>query len=470
MPADEERVLTVFELAQSLKRTIEDATAGRWVEGEIGRLSRPSSGHLYFTLKDEAKDATVDCVMYKRDALRFGRRLTEGSRVQLRGQATFYPPRGRLQWVAETARAAGQGALLEALEKLKERLVKDGLTHPARKRPLPTDPSVVGVVTTETGAAFSDICTVAARRGHVRIILSPALVQGDDAPRSLIAALDLLERAKPDVIIFGRGGGSQEDLMAFNDEAVVRRVARCSVPLVSAVGHEIDTTLTDLVADARAATPSQAAEMVVPDRMERLERLDSARRHLSRAISSRLMSRRIELDRQHRKLGDPRFVLADAQQALDELRLRLSRRSSTLVTRGREALESRRRRLYARHPRAVLASARADLGPLSARLQAALRRRLDSGHSALSESAHSLSALSPLSILGRGYALAKGPDGSAIRDAGQLTIGGYVEVRVQRGMFAARVEKVLSTVENATTFDHETPVAMNDGENSEVPS
>jgi exodeoxyribonuclease VII large subunit len=286
----------------------------------------------------------------------------------------------------------------------------------------------------------------------------------------LILALDLLERAKPDVIIFGRGGGSQEDLMAFNDEAVVRRVARCSIPLVSAVGHEIDTSLTDLVADARAATPSQAAEMVVPDRSERLERLESGRRHLSRAISSRLMSRRIELDRQHRKLGDPRFVLADAQQALDELRLRLARRSSSVITRGREVLESRSRRLYARHPRAVLASARVELGPLSARLKAAMRRRLDGGHSSLSESGHSLSALSPLSILGRGYALATGPDGSAIRDAGQLTIGGCVEVRVQRGTFEARVEKVLSMVENATTFDHESPVAANEGKNSDIPS
>lgn len=463
MTEEEERVLSVFELAHGLKRTVEDATNGRWVEGEVGRLTRPSSGHLYFTLKDETRDAAVDCVMYKRDAMRFGRRLTEGGRVQLRGRATFYPPRGRLQWIAETAREAGQGALLEALEKLKKKLVAEGLTDPARKRSLPSDPRVVGVVTTETGAAFSDICTVALRRGRVRILLAPALVQGEGAPQSLIRALDLLERARPDVIIVGRGGGSQEDLMAFNDESVVRRVARLSIPIVSAVGHEIDTSLTDLVADARAATPSQAAEMVVPDTSERVERLRIMTRHLNRSISSRLMGSRIELDRQHRKLGDPRFVVAEAQQRLDELRLRLARRSSSVIVRGREELQNRSRRLYARHPRAVLASARVELGPLATRLRAAMRRRLDSGAASLSESGHSLSGLSPLSILGRGYALATGPNLEPIRDAGQLTVGERVEVRVQRGTFAARVEKVLSTIENATQFDHESVAASETG-------
>lgn len=211
MNVDEERVLSVFELAQGLKRTVETATAGRWVEGEVGRLQRHPSGHVYFTLKDEARDAAVDCVMYKREAMRFGARLSEGGRVQLRGRATFYPPRGRLQWIAEVARPAGQGALLEALLRLKQKLVAEGLTDPERKRPLPSEPRVIGVVTSKSGAAFPDICTVAARRGNVRILLCSAVVQGDRAPESILRALDLMERAAPDVVIIGRGGGAAED-------------------------------------------------------------------------------------------------------------------------------------------------------------------------------------------------------------------------------------------------------------------
>jgi exodeoxyribonuclease VII large subunit len=466
MSDEMERVLSVFELAQGLKRTVEDATAGFWVEGEVGRLTSPQSGHLYFTLKDETRDAAIDCVMYKREAMRFGRNLSEGARTQLRGKASFYPPRGRLQWIAEAARPAGRGALLEALEKLKKRLVAEGLTDPANKRPLPSDPRVVGVVTSETGAAFYDICTVAARRGPVRLLLSPALVQGDFAPQSLIEALDRLEAARPDVIIFGRGGGSQEDLMAFNDEAVVRRVAQSRIPIVSAVGHEIDTSLCDLVADVRAATPSQAAELVVPDSQERLARLRDGQKHLARGILGRLALRQHALDRARHRLGDPRFILAEGQQDLDELRLRLSRLGSRLAVSRRDQLEQNRRRLYARHPRAVLANAKSELRPLSTRLDAAVRRRVAAAHAALAESGRSLSALSPLSILGRGYALATGPDGVAIRDAEALTIGSAVEVRVCRGSFAARVEKVLSTVENAAAFDHESPAPSFSGQGS----
>src|SRR5690606_8195739 len=217
---------SVHDLAQGLKQTIELATAGCWVEGEMGRVQKPVSGHAYFCLKDDRKDAMIDCVMYKREAMRFGACLVEGQRVRLRGRATFYPPRGRLQWVADVARPAGNGALLEALERLKQKLIAEGLTDPSRKRPLPSSPRVVGVVTSRTGAALADIRTVAERRGRVRLLVAPAIVQGDGAVKSLLLALDRIEMAGPDVVIIGRGGGSAEDLMAFNDERVVRRVAR----------------------------------------------------------------------------------------------------------------------------------------------------------------------------------------------------------------------------------------------------
>lgn len=457
MEDDGERVLSVFELAQGLKRTVETATAGRWVEGEVGRLQRPTSGHVYFTLKDESRDAAVDCVMYKREAMRFGARLLEGGRVQLRGRATFYPPRGRLQWIAEVARAAGQGALLEALEQLKKKLIAEGLTDPERKRELPSAPRVVGVITSKTGAAFSDICTVAARRGNVRLLLCSAIVQGDQAPRSILRALDLMERAAPDVVILGRGGGSAEDLMAFNDEQVVRRVAGYSIPIVSAVGHEIDISLTDLVADARAATPSQAAEMVVADARSRLMALSQAKRHLAHAMRSRVISAQLELGRARNLLSDPRFLLADGQQALDEMRTRLEKNLRRRLVKMRETSTEKSRRLYARHPRAVIAHAQAHLAPLRQRLQGGLRRNLDARHAELNQQGHALSALSPLSILGRGFALATAADGRAVRDVDALELGAEVTVRVRRGSFLAKVTKVLSTVENHRAFDHESP-------------
>ncbi len=451
MVEEKEEVLSVYELAQGLKRTVEDATSGRWVEGEVGRLSRPGSGHLYFSLKDETRDALIDCVMYKRDVLRFGGKIREGGRVQLRGRATFYPPRGRLQWIAEIARQAGQGSLLEALARLKERLIDEGLMAMDRKQQLPRDPRVIGVVTSGTGAAFSDIVTVARRRGSVRILLAPAIVQGDEAPDSIIRAIDLLERAAPDVMIVGRGGGSAEDLMAFNDERVVRRLADCVIPTVSAVGHEVDTSLSDLVADARAATPSQAAELVVPDDENRRMVLLRLQGHMARTMQSIVTQKQLSLESIQRKIADPRFVLADAQQQLDDLRIRLERRSSASIMRNRGKLEEKNRRLYARHPQIVLSTARAKLGPLDARLKLVARRVLDKKGAELSQSARALSALSPLAVLGRGYALAL-HDGKPVRRADLLHPGDSIQVRVEKGSFSAKVSSTLSSAPDELGF------------------
>lgn len=442
-----ERVLGVYELAQNIKRIIEARTTGIWVEGEVGRLQSPTSGHLYFNLKDEEKDACLDCVVYRREAIRYGRSLREGARVQLRGRATFYPPRGRLQWVVDAVRPAGQGALLLALQKLKEKLSEEGLFADERKRPLPADPACIGVVTSRTGAVFSDIVQVAARRAAVRIILSSALVQGEGAVTSIIAALDRLERlAELDVIIVARGGGSREDLMVFNDERVVRRIARCRVPVVSAVGHEADVSLCDFVADARAATPSQAAEMVVPDKQARLELLLRLERHLARATWGIIGRASLEISRLSRRLGDPRLLLAERQQFLDELTQRLETSHQQSLTLRRRRLLEVEGRLGRRHPRAVLSTGRAELYPLSGRLRAAVRRRLDGATNELGSNARALSALSPLAILERGYALAFDPSQRPIVDPKNLAAGDLVTVRVSRGAFRARFEEQLDSL------------------------
>jgi exodeoxyribonuclease VII large subunit len=441
-------VVTVAELDRRLRRAAEAATGSYWVEGEVTSLKQAASGHAYFCLKDEREDAVIDCVMYRFDAQRAKKHLVEGARLQLWGRATVWAPRGRLQLVGNFARTAGKGALLEALEALKQRLLAEGLFAPERKRQLPTDPRVIGIVTSAHGAAFHDIRTVAFRRGRVRLVLAPAQVQGDAAPESIVAALDLLERYPGlEVAIVGRGGGSGEDLQAFNDERVVRRVARFRVPVVSAVGHEIDVTLTDLVADVRAATPSQAAELVVPDARVRHDALARQRLALLRAQRSRLELARARLSHLRAALGDPRFILIQRQQDLDELRERLRRRVERQLQAQRARAVSLERRLTARHPQNVIGRARAELGPLAVRLEAAELRRLGRCRAALAERAVRLDALSPLTVLARGYAIATKADGRAVRSAVEVTPGESVAVRLGRGQFSARVTDVSDLLE-----------------------
>lgn len=436
-----EEIIRVSELDRRLRRAVEETSLRVWVEGEVSSLKRAPSGHVYFSLKDEAEDAIIECVMYRFNALRARRHLNEGARLQLTGQATVWAPRGRLQFVVNEVRPAGRGALLEALEQLKERLAAEGLFAQERKRSLPSEPRVVGVVTSKAGAAFHDIVSVAFRRGDVKIVLAPALVQGEGAPESLVRALDLIEQYPGlDVVVLGRGGGSGEDLMAFNDERVVRRVARLRVPVVSAVGHEVDFSLTDLVADVRAATPSQAAELVVPERRLRALAWQRAHGALERAALSRLLEFRAEVERARASLSDPRFIIAERQQELDELTGALRRRASEAIALRRARLESLNRRLYTRHPRAVLAAARGDLGPLTVRMESAARRGLSRAQARLSDAATRLDGLSPLSILGRGYAIATRADGRALRSSAEIALGDAVSVRLGSGSILARVE------------------------------
>ena len=435
-----EEAISVADLARRLRRAVEATTGKEWVEGEVASLRAAASGHLYFSLKDEREDACIDCVMYRMQALRGRRLLADGARVQVFGRATVWAPRGRLQLIVEVARRAGRGALLAALEALKEKLSAEGLFDAARKRALPKAPRVVGVVTSAHGAAIHDIVSVAFNRGHVRIVLSPALVQGDGARQSIISALDRLERYPGlDVVIIGRGGGSNDDLMVFNDERVVRRVAKIRVPVVSAVGHEVDTTLTDWVADVRAATPSQAAELVVPDMAARAEALARMCRALARAVQGRVTADAHLLGRLRSKIADPRFAIAERQQHIDELRARLERRFGRAAGRRRASLEALCARLSSRHPRTVVAAARADLGPLVARLSAATELRVQVAHGVLGEAASRLDALSPLSVLSRGYSIATRADGRAIRRASDVRPGDDITVRVHDGRLHATV-------------------------------
>jgi exodeoxyribonuclease VII large subunit len=296
------------------------------------------------------------------------------------------------------------------------------------------------VVTSAHGAAWHDIQVVSLRRGAVRLVLAPAVVQGEGAPASIVAALDLVECYPGlDAIIIGRGGGSLEDLMAFNDERVVRRVAGCRVPTISAVGHEIDVSLCDLVADARAATPSEAAERLVRDSAVSQREFQSLRRRLTRAARERLREDRSLLDGWRARLGDPRYVLAERQQALDELRFRLERRAKQLLSRTSFKLVFLEKRLQERHPRVTVERARARVTPLELRLRHATRTRMGRLGQRLEGQRSRLLALSPLEVLARGYAIAIDSSGRAVTDAASLAERDRIELRLHRGSAVALV-------------------------------
>jgi exodeoxyribonuclease VII large subunit len=438
-----QQVISVAELNRRLRQAVEQVAGLQWVEGELTSLRSAASGHVYFSLKDEREDASVDCVIYRFQAQRARRYLAEGARLQVRGRATVWSPRGRLQFVVAEVRLQGRGALLEALEQLKQRLSAEGLFSADRKRPLPAETRVMGVVTSAAGAALHDICTVAFRRGSVRIVLAPALVQGDRAAQSILEAVELIERYPGlDVLIIGRGGGSSDDLMAFNDERLVRRIARVAVPVISAVGHEIDTTLTDLVADVRAATPSQAAELAVADQRERQDTLRRCLAQLARAAGARLLRAHTTVDRLRARVSDPRIVIAERQQQVDELVLRLERRLTRALSRRRSMLEELSHRLLARHPRTVLARCRAGLEPLLARLLAGVTLKLRQCGSARLEPAARLQGLSPVAVLARGYAIVARSDGRAVVDAADLSVGDFIGIRLHRGRVGAEVRGV----------------------------
>ena len=435
--------LTVAQLDRMLKNAVETASFGAWVQGEISGMKRAASGHVYFCLKDEHEDAVIDAVAYRDSAQRARGLLSDGARVRVRGKATVWAPRGRLQLVVEAVRPAGRGALLEALEKLKAKLASEGLFDPARRMPVPTHAYTIGVVTSPSGAVIHDIIRVAFRRGSVRILLSAAQVQGEGAAESIIAALDKLEKVRGlDVIILGRGGGSFEDLMVFNDERLVRRIAQRKVPVVSAVGHEVDVTLTDLVADARASTPSQAAELVVADEQAQRAALMHLRSRLARAMHAELRQHRAVLERLEHRMGDPRSWVAERQQRLDDLDARLQSCMRAVLHAKRGQLDKLDRRLLMRHPRLVLLGARAQLESLQAELRNSMRGRLLHSRSVLGDRAARLHALSPLSVLSRGYAIATHQDGTALRDASDAHVGDLVGVRLRTGRLLTRVEAV----------------------------
>jgi exodeoxyribonuclease VII large subunit len=437
------RTFSVAELGRTIRKKLEDGfRAPVWVEGEVVNAKPAASGHVYFTLKDAEEEATLDVAIYKSSLTPRTRAfIQDGKCVRLRGRPQFWPPRGRLQFIADLAQLAGRGALLEALEKLKAKLTAEGLFAQERKRALPQTPRIVGVVTSASGAVIHDIAKVAFRRGGANILLAPALVQGAGAAESVMRAIAALERVRGvDVIIVGRGGGSSDDLQTWNDEALVRMIASCSVPVVSAVGHEVDVTLADFAADARAATPSQAAEMVVPDANAERRLLTQLHARLGRTIKARAQSERHELSRLLYSMPNPAAFVAELKQDIDAARDELTDAIHERLRREHGDVQRVNARLERQHPRAVLVRERAEVQRRARALQVEMDKRVAEGRGEMGALFARLDAMSPLKVLGRGYAIATTADGRAVRNAGEVNAGDRVNVRVSEGSFDAIVE------------------------------
>ena len=413
-----------------------------WVEGELSGFARPASGHLYFTLKDER--AQVRCAMFKMKAqyLRFAPR--DGMQVLVRGRLTLYEPRGDYQLVLDHMEEAGEGALRRAFEALKAKLDAEGLFAPERKRPLPRFVRRLGVLTSPSGAVIRDIISVLSRRWPaLEVELLPVPVQGAQAAAAIIQTLRAAYAAqRHDVLLLARGGGSLEDLWCFNDEALVRAIAESPVPVVSAVGHEVDFTLADFVADLRAPTPSAAAELLVPDRAEMRARIDHLHARLQRRLAQALERARQRADHAGLRLHAerPQRRLERGRDRAIALKMRLEAAMARHHALKRSALDAQARRLEQQAPALRLQRLRQRLALLGARQDTALRRGLQAKLGLLRELGRGLHAVSPLATLGRGYAILQRDDGRAVRAVDDVEAGDRLRARLSEGELALRVE------------------------------
>lgn len=393
--------LSVSELTRYLRGLLENDELLRsvWVSGEISNFSRPSSGHLYFTLKDSS--AALRCVVWRSTAMRIRVAIQNGLAVEAHGAVSLYERDGQYQLYVDAIRPAGEGLLFQEFMRLKAKLESEGLFDPERKRPIPERPRCIGIVTSPTGAALQDMLnTLRQRCPLVEVVISPCAVQGDPAPAEIVAAMQAVCRqARPDLLILARGGGSLEDLWAFNDERVVRAIAESPVPVITGVGHETDFTLADFAADRRAPTPTGAAVMATPDRADLQAELAG--------LSGRLN-------------GAMLMIIARRQQDLDYYRQRLDRVSPAgwIQTERQQISEQQERSLRAVYHHLELCRAR--LQGLNSRLE----------------------ALNPAAVLRRGYALVQHPDGHLVRSAGQAHVGEMVDIRLWDGKLTTQIVKV----------------------------
>ena len=438
---DARQVYTVSQLNREVGQLLKSGFPPLWLEGEISNLARPASGHLYFSVKD--RSSQLRCAMFRRENSRLNFRPDNGEAVLCRGRVGLYEPRGDYQFIVEHMEQAGEGRLRQAFEQLKRKLAAEGLFDAATKQEPPRLPGRIGVITSPSGAALRDILNVLGRRfAAVPVRLFPVAVQGEGAADQIVAALELAnERRDCDVLILARGGGSLEDLQAFNEERVARAVHASALPVICGVGHEIDFSIADFAADLRAPTPSGAAELAVPDAATWQRSYVELAERLARGLRRSLADRRTRcawLDRRVRLLH-PGHQLRQRAQRLDELEQRLRRAAAAAFERRGNRATGLAERLLRWDPRPRIADGRVRTQDARGRLNGATRRFLEAAERRLEALDRALRAVGPQSTLERGYAIVATPDGDIVRSAAAVTAGQRLSVRVADGSFDATV-------------------------------
>ena len=439
----ERLVLSISQLNAEVSQLLNQGFAAVWVEGEISNFTRASSGHLYLTLKDAG--AQVRCALFKGNAMRLKLNPRNGLKVVARGKIGLYEPRGDYQMVLDTMEEAGEGALQRQFEALKQQLQAQGLFADVHKQALPSFPRAIGVVTSPTGAAIRDIINVLKRRcPQIPVLVYPVLVQGEGAKEQIAQAIAQADREQRcEVLIVARGGGSIEDLWAFNEELVAQAIYQCSLPIISGVGHEIDFTIADFVADQRAPTPSAAAELVSPDMQALQQRVQQLKLQLWRFQQRQLQSAYQQVQQLSQRLNQqrPTQKLQQKAQRLDELDLRLNAAIQRRLQQQHLRLTHLQTRLQQRSPQRHLQQQHAQLERLQTRLQRALQQRMDKAHSRFVLQVSKLKTLSPLATLERGYSITQNAQGHVITQAAQVSVGDTLITRVAQGQIESVVTK-----------------------------
>jgi len=447
-PRPGRRIWPVRELVSQVCELIEQEFGDIWVEGEISNYRPAPSGHIYFTLKDAG--AQLPVVLFRRSATLLRFRPEDGLHVLVRGRLSIYEQRGQMQLVAETIEPVGAGSLQLAFEQLKERLKAEGLFDAARKRPLPMFPRAVGIVTSPTGAVIRDFLNIVSRRhSGLNVLLYPVSVQGDSAPAEIETAIaDLNASGLADLIVVARGGGSLEDLAAFNSERVARAIAASQLPVVSAVGHETDFTIADFAADLRAATPSAAAELITEAQFKIAEHLAAQAHRLDRAANFQLLQARQRFAQVNIRQAESRVsaVLHRFAQRIDEAVFCLDSALTTQLHQRQNRVAELAAAILHRDPRPALGHAREHLADFRARLERAVERLIEASASSLGALNARLHSLSPLAVLDRGYALVLSADGALVRSTAKIAPGDRVTTRLADGSFTSQIE---STKPNA---------------------
>jgi exodeoxyribonuclease VII large subunit len=441
--APQRRIWQVRDIVGAVRAALEREYADVWVEGEISNFRPADSGHLYFSLKDESTQLRI--VMFRSQARLLKFRPENGLKVIARGRVTLYEGRGELQLMAEYLEPQGAGALQIAFEQLKAKLHAEGLFASERKKPIPALPKKIGVVTSPRGAVIQDILNVLRRRHNsAHVLIFPAQVQGESAAAEVATGVRYFNKAaNVEVIIVARGGGSIEDLAAFNDEALARTIAASTIPVISAVGHETDFTICDFVSDLRAPTPSAAAELVIRSKQELDDRLTALRTHLARALRVRLLEYEKRLDRlaRHGAFGGMRTAIARRQQRLDDLVFRLTTAQTNIFRQMHRRLDVAATRVRHHDLRSRFAAEHRELNARVEKLAATLRASLMRRRNRLDRLTGQVHALSPISILERGYALVFDAEGRLLKDARQVREGDLIRAQLALGQIEAIVKK-----------------------------